>query len=44
MNKSFLYRIYPTDKQKDHLVQAFGCARFIYNNALSEKIKTYNES
>ena len=37
------YRIYPTEEQIEHLSQSFGCARFVYNNALAEKIKAYEE-
>lgn len=43
MLKSYSYRIYPTEEQIEHLSQSFGCARFIYNNALAEKIKAYEE-
>lgn len=44
MLKSYSYRIYPTEEQIEHLSQSFGCVRFIYNNALAEKIKAYEES
>lgn len=43
MFKAYSYRIYPSSKQIQHLSQSFGCARFIYNNALAEKIKAYEE-
>lgn len=43
MLKAYSYRIYPTVKQVDHLLKSFGCARFVYNNALAEKIKAYEE-
>lgn len=43
MLKAYSYRIYPADEQVDHLSQSFGCARFVYNNALAEKIKAYEE-
>lgn len=43
MIKAYSYRIYPTQEQIEHLSQSFGCARFIYNNALAEKIKAYEE-
>lgn len=43
MLKAYSYRIYPSSKQIDHLSQSFGCVRFVYNNALAEKIKAYEE-
>lgn len=43
MLKSYSYRIYPTEDQIYHLSQSFWCVRFIYNNALAEKIKAYKE-
>ncbi|MGH7749529.1 MAG: helix-turn-helix domain-containing protein, partial [Candidatus Dormibacteria bacterium] len=31
MNKGVKIRIYPNSEQKQLLLQAFGCARFVYN-------------
>lgn len=42
--KSYKYRIYPNEKQKEMFAKHFGCARFIYNNALSHKTQVYNDS
>jgi putative transposase len=37
-------RIYPTDVQKAHLVQAFGCVRWVWNQSLSVMTATYRET
>lgn len=37
MYKSYKFRIYPTDEQRQKLAQMFGCARFVYNNSLGFK-------
>lgn len=44
MLKAYKYRIYPNKSQIKHLVHSFGCARFIYNQALDYKInkKSFN--
>lgn len=41
MLKSFKYLIVPNKEQTILLNKHFGCARFVYNWALSEKIKAY---
>lgn len=41
MNKAFRFRIYPNKKQEELLQKTFGCARFIYNKMLGEKIAYY---
>ncbi len=41
MLKTYKYRIYPTEEQKNFLSKSMGCARYIYNKALETKIKTY---
>lgn len=43
MIKSFKYRIYPTPKQERKLLQTLTTCRFLYNNALSERITKYKE-
>lgn len=43
MLKTYEYRMYPTIKQQELLSKHFGCARFIYNWALSLKIKKYED-
>lgn len=41
MDKSYRYRIYPNEKQKQLLKQTFGNCRFIYNYYLDKKSKLY---
>ncbi|WP_394792929.1 RNA-guided endonuclease TnpB family protein [Armatimonas sp.] len=43
MLKAYKYRIYPTDQQQAILTQQFGIGRFVYNWALEQKKKEYNE-
>ena len=42
MNKSFKYRIYPNESQKDLLSKTFGCIRVIWN-ANVESFNSYNK-
>ena len=37
MLKAYKYRLYPNDEQIQHLVQAMGCARYIFNKGLELK-------
>lgn len=41
MLKSYKYRIYPNDIQKELLSKFFGCNRFVYNLGLETKIAAY---
>ena len=41
MNKAFVFRIYPNKEQSILLAKTFGCARFIWNKMLSDKIDYY---
>jgi putative transposase len=41
MKKAYKYKINPTYKQQQQLLQTFGCARFIYNWGLDKKIKAW---
>lgn len=43
MLKAYKYRMYPTKEQQDMFSQHFGACRFIYNWALEQKIKTYEQ-
>lgn len=43
MKRVYKYKLKPTMKQQRQLMQAFGCARFIYNWGLERKIKAWNE-
>lgn len=44
MNKAYRFRLYPNKKQKEFFAKNFGCARFIYNHMLADKISYYNET
>lgn len=41
MKRAYKYKIKPTMKQQHQLLQAFGCARFIYNWGLDKKTKAW---
>ncbi len=41
VKKAYKYRLYPSPAQATLLDKHFGCARLIFNWALSEKIRTY---
>lgn len=43
MRKGNLFRIYPTEEQKQLLEQHFGAIRFIYNKLLHTKSTAYNQ-
>ena len=44
MLMAYKYRLYPTKNQVIMLDKTFGCARFIYNKMLSDKIDYYKET
>ena len=44
MLKAYKYRIYPTSKQRLYLAKTFGCTRFVYNQMLADRIKSYEEN
>jgi putative transposase len=44
MLKAVKVRIYPSDEQKESLSKAFGCARWFWNNSLSETNRLYKET
>lgn len=44
MLKAYKYRIYPNQEQKIYLAKTFGCVRFIYNQMLADRIKSYEEN
>ena len=44
MFKAFKYRLYPTAPQEDKISQNIGCARFVYNQLLDDRIKVYHET
>lgn len=43
MKRAYKYKLKPTVKQQNMLLQHFGCARFIYNWGLGEKNKAYKK-
>ena len=44
VNKAYRYRLYPTADQKAMFAKTFGCARFIYNKMLGDRISYYRET
>jgi putative transposase len=44
MLKAYKYRIYPNKEQSVLIAKTFGCVRYIYNQALALKIKSYQET
>lgn len=44
MLKAYKYRICPTEEQKVYLNKTFGCVRFIYNQMLGDRIRSYQEN
>lgn len=44
MERSYKFRIYPTQKQEELIQKTFGCARYVYNRALAERISSYKET
>lgn len=44
MLKAYKYRIYPNEEQINYLQKTFGCTRFIYNQMLDDRIKSYEEN
>lgn len=44
VKKSYRYRLYPNKTQATLLDKHFGCTRMIYNWALAEKIRVYQET
>lgn len=43
-NKAYRFRLYPNRKQQTMFAKTFGCARFIYNKMLADKIAYYKET
>ncbi|GAF88442.1 unnamed protein product, partial [marine sediment metagenome] len=41
VNKAYKYRIYPNRAQRVLLEKHFGCARFVYNHFLRQRIDWY---
>lgn len=43
MTKGIKGRLYPNEKQKQQLLNTFGCCRFVYNYFLYERARAYKE-
>ena len=41
MESSYKFRIYPNDEQQTLIQKTFGCARFVYNHFLAQRIAEY---
>lgn len=41
IHKGYRFRLYPDQKQREYFSKCFGCARFIYNKMLADKIEHY---
>ena len=39
---SYKFRIYPNTEQQTLIQKTFGCARFVYNHFLAQRISEYN--
>ncbi|MGB4420365.1 MAG: IS200/IS605 family element RNA-guided endonuclease TnpB [Candidatus Saccharimonadales bacterium] len=44
MLKAYKFRLYPNEEQRIYLARTFGCARFVYNRMLAERINSYEEN
>lgn len=44
MEYSYKFRIYPSVKQKTLIQKTFGCARFVYNYFLAQRIEVYKST
>lgn len=44
MLRAYKFRLYPNREQKECFAKCFGCARFIYNQMLADKIKHYEKT
>ena len=42
--RGYVFRLYPTNRQKELINKTIGCTRFIYNHFLSEKINDYKKA
>ncbi len=41
IKRTYRYRLYPSEAQKEELARTFGCSRWVYNWALETKMKAY---
>ena len=42
MIKTYKYRIYPNEIQKEYIIKTIGCCRFVYNNLLNYRWEMYD--
>jgi putative transposase len=43
VQKAYQYRFFPSDEQASQLARTFGCARFVYNQALEFRSKSWQQ-
>ncbi|MGW2915439.1 RNA-guided endonuclease InsQ/TnpB family protein [Streptomyces asoensis] len=43
VKRAFKYRFYPTDEQARELLRTFGCVRLVYNRALDERTRAWDD-
>lgn len=43
VRRAYRYRFYPTHDQAQQLVRTFGCVRYVYNRALAERSRAWNQ-
>ena len=44
IHKGYKFRLYPNKVQQEYFAKCFGCARFIYNKMLADKIEHYQKT
>ena len=44
IEKAYVFRLYPTEKQATLISKAIGCARFVYNYFLARRSAHYKET
>lgn len=44
MEYSYKFRLYPNKEQEDLIRRTFGCARFVFNHYLAERIEMYKDN
>ena len=40
---AYIYRVYPTPEQAQHLARTFGCVRYVFNRALEKRANAYHQ-
>ena len=44
MLRAYKFRLYPNKEQRIYLAKTFGCARFVYNKMLADRIEIYKKT